>query len=287
MERILHQVDPQFEPALGFQYRLSILLKQDGYSFLVCDTHTEKILLLSDYKNTATAYPSSKQGRWPANFSDYFNTLENIDLFKLSYLRTEIAIASDKITVAPARFLEGENAATVVSASLRKFTDESLIVGTILDNGASVAILLPQNIVAQCVAIFPGSIFKCVPAVFAKGLLAQNAQSDDRKIFIQIWESYFEVAVIQGARLLFLNAFNYAEPSDVLYYFIFILEQLGFVPSEEEITLMGYIDKNDLVYGLLKMYCGKLLLAQIPNGYKVSPGFSNIAWHKYFTLLNL
>jgi len=287
LECILRQVDPLFEPASGLQYRLSILLRPDGYFFLVCDPGTNKILLLSDYSNEKNALATGNHTGWPSNCSAYFSEFESIDLLKLSCFKTDVALSSNKITVAPAEFLQGEHAELIIYAAQQKFNDEGIIREAIFEEGPTIVALFPQGIIEQCKAIFPDITLQSAMAVYAKGLLTGNVQSVERKVFVQIWRSYFEVVVCQGTRLLYLNAFNYSAPTDVLYYLIFILEQLGFVPSEEEITLMGEVDKGHIIYEQLKMYCGKLIVSQIPKAYKVGPEFSGIAWHKYFTLLNL
>ena len=87
--------------------------------------------------------------------------------------------------------------------------------------------------------------------------------------------------------MLYLNVFKYSAPSDVLYYVIFVLEQLGFVPSEEKITLMGNITDTSVICTQLKMYCESLQFVEKPDELKFGEAFSGVALHNYFVLLNI
>jgi hypothetical protein len=121
-----------------------------------------------------------------------------------------------------------------------------------------------------------------------KGILRKHSQLLARQVFINIYPSFFEISVIQGLRLIYLNAFRYSSPSDVLYYVIFVLEQLGFIPSEEKVTLMGDINSDSTIFLQLKMYCGSLNLIEKPAGLIYSDSFSTgTGMHKHFSLLNL
>jgi hypothetical protein len=128
---------------------------------------------------------------------------------------------------------------------------------------------------------------RVAPAVFVKGLFRKHSDLITRQIFLNVFTGYFELCVIQGSRLLYLNAFRYTAPSDVLYFVIFVLEQLGFVPSEENITLMGEISDSETIFNQLKMYCASLRYAKQPVGVEYGEDFAGIHFHNYFTLLNI
>jgi hypothetical protein len=66
-----------------------------------------------------------------------------------------------------------------------------------------------------------------------------------------------------------------------------VLEQLGFVPSEENLTLMGDIEEYDPTFELLKMYCASLSFAARPDDILLGQIFDEVRFHKHFTLLNI
>jgi len=287
LECILNKVDPQFEPTQGFNNRLSILLCQDGFSFLVTHAVSQRILNIASYKfNLTGILPDEKVG-WPDNGNNYFEKLKTVELTQYSYQRIDIAIASRKITIAPYNFMDQGNLMSIVSAAFPVGPDEEILTEPVFDLGPVTAILIPRYIPEFCSVIFPGAFLHCAAAVFVKGILRKHSRLISRQIFINIHSGFFEITVIQGLRLIYLNAFRYSASSDVLYYVIFVLEQLGFVPSEENVTLMGDISEQSVIFTQLMMYCETLGFVSMPDETKYGDSITGITMHQYFTLLNI
>lgn len=287
MECILNQIDPQFETTQGFNYRLSVLLCQDGFSFLATHAISQKVLKLSSYKLNIADIKHGEAGGWATNGNDYFEHLKKIDFVQMTWQRVDIAVASHKITIAPHAFLEAGNDINIISAAYPVTPGEKILAEPVFDLGPVIAMLIPGYIPEFSSAIFPGSFLRNAAAIFVKGILRQHSQLIVRHVFINIHRGYFEITLIQGLRLLYLNAFRYSTSSDVLYYVIFVLEQLGFVPSEENVTLMGDISDNSIIFSQLKMYCGSLNFISKPVELEYGEAFKGIGLHQYFTLLTI
>ncbi len=287
MECILNQVDPQFDPFQGFNYRLSVLLGQDGFSFLVTHAISQKVLKLSSYKLNLNKSETDETGGWPVNGHDYFESLKKVDCALMSWQRVDVAIASQKITVAPHDFFEHGGDMDIISAAHSVAAGEKILTEPVSDAGLVIASLVPGYIPEFCAALFPGSVLRNASAIFVKGVLRKHSLIIARHVFINIHQVFFEITVIHGLKLLYLNTFRYTAPSDVLYYVIFVLEQLGFVPSEEKITLMGDISTNSTIYLELKMYCGSLNFISKPVELQYGEAFSEPDMYNYFTLLNI
>lgn len=287
MKCILNQVDSQFETTQGFNYRLAILLCQDGFSFLVTHAVSQRVMKMASYKLYHAGVQQDEMGGWPVNGNDYFDNLKKVDLVQLSYQRIDIAVAAQKITCAPSEFLEQANVLNIISAAYTVHSGEETMTEPVFESGPTTAILLPRYIREFCAVMFPGSILRSAATVFVKGILRKHSLLIARQVFINVHAGFFEITVIQGLRLLYLNAFKYSAPSDVLYYVIFVLEQLGFVPSEERVTLMGDISESSIIYSQLKMYCESLQFVETPGELKFGEAFGGIALHNYFILLNI
>ena len=285
MECILNKVDPQFDATLGLQYRLSILLGQNGFSFLVTHVSSKKVLVIESYRSNHSDNHQNERG-WPSNGNDYFDQLSKNDLLHLTYYKVDIAVASHKITLAPHNFIHGHELA-VMSAAHSVHESEEILTELLFNPGPAIAIAIPKYIKEYCSALFPDAVMRVAPAVFVKGVFRKHSDLITRQIFLNVFNGYFEMCVIQGSRLLYLNAFRYSAPSDVLYFVIFVLEQLGFVPSEENITLMGEISDSETVFNQLKVYCASLHYAKHPEGLEYGETFTGFHIHNYFTLLNI
>ena len=287
MECIFNQVDPQFVAAQGFNYRLSVLLCQDGFSFLITHAISLKVLKIASYKLLFNGVEHVEMGGWPKNGNDYFENLKKVELIQHPYQRVDIAIASQRITVAPHEFMEKDNVMNIISTAYTVNPGEEILTETIFNTGPVTAMLIPHYIPEWCAMIFPGSTLRSAPAVFVKGIFRSYSQLFSRQVFINIHTGFFEICIIQGSRLLYLNAFKYMSPSDVLYYVIFVLEQLGFAPSEEKITLMGDITMESVIYTQMEMYCESLKFVEKPEILQYSDTFAGLALYNHFILLNI
>ena len=287
MECIFNQADPQFDAVQGINCRLSVLLGLDGFSFLVTDSVSEKVLRVSSYRLSHTDVQPAEPGVWMANGNDYFAQLKKTGYTGFLWPKVDIAVVSPKISVAPHLFMEQGNELGIISAAYPVSANEKVLIEPVFDLGPVAATLAPAYISEHCSAIFSGCHMRNAAAVFVKGVLRRHSQLISRQVFINVHSGFFEITVIQGLRLLYLNAFKYASPSDVLYYVIFVLEQLGFVPSEEKITLLGDISANSTLFLQLKMYCGSLNFIEDPDELIFGEVFAGMPKHNYFTLLNI
>jgi len=287
LECILNQVDTQFDAAKFMHYRLSILLCRDGFSYLITDTDSQRILNLSEWKFTLGEVPGNGVSGWAVNGIEYFEQLKKVELVQNQFMHTDIAIASHKITVVPHDFSEHGSLLNIISAVHSVDAGEEIISGPVFDTGPVIAIAVPGYIGESCNAIFPGATVHPAAAVFVKGVIRSSAHLITRQIFLNGYPDYFEITVIQGSRLLYLNAFRYSAPSDVLYYVIFVLEQLGFVPSEENVTIMGEFSDKDIIFTQLKMYLASLSFSEKPEGIECGDGIDASSLQRYFTLLNM
>ncbi len=287
MECILNQVDPQFETTQGLNYRLSVLLSQDGFSFLVSHISSLKILKLASYKLAHADSLHGDTGGWPSKANEYFDQLKKVDFTWNTYKQVDVAIASCKVSTVPSGFFDKAYAMNIMSAAHPISPAEEILTESVFDLGPVIGMLVPAYIKENCKTLFVNPDFRSAPAVFVKGVMRKHANLIARQVFLNIHSGYFEITVIQGSRLLYLNSFRYTSPSDVLYYVIFVLEQLGFVPSEEKVTLMGENSGNEIIFNQLKMYCATLSYAERREGFEYGSAFDGVALHKYFTLLNI
>ena len=287
LECILHKVDPQFAASQGFRYRLSVLLAPDGFSFLITHANTQKILSMSVYKFGIVSSVVDESFGWPVNDGTYFELLKKNEITEQHFQRIDIAIASHKITVSPFDFIHNGHEADLVNVSQHQNEGEEILSEEITPQGAVASILIPEYIKKNCEFIFPGANLHCAASVMVKGILRKHQGSNMRQVFINLHQKYFELVVVQGPNLIYLNSFKYAEPADVLYFVVFVLEQLGLTPTEESITLMGELSESTPILSQLKLYCASLFYIEKPIELEYSELLAGIPLHKYFTLLNI
>jgi hypothetical protein len=284
LECILKLADPLFDQVHTGKYRLSILLRPDGFSFSVLDTRTHTFIALSNYGLTSGSSAAPGNYKLCESLKEVYN---NDEWLQLPYLRVDIAYASPKVTLIPQGFVHEESienyfrfnhqldAAEIIAAQYSEVGEMQLVY-------AVPACL--QNLCASKFGILqPAS----TAGILIDSLLKANDHILARQVFLHLMGSYFDIIIIQGRKLLYFNTFRQSSPEDLVYFTIYVLEQLGFVPAEEIVTLLGDIESGDPGFQLLYQYIDRLSFVNNGSIADFSPVFSEVPVHKYYTLFNL
>jgi hypothetical protein len=285
LECILNLVDPSFDPGNPDKYRLSILLRPDGFSFCVLDNRSYKFTAISDYRLIhATQAGKLRPEKLCDKYNDIFSTIE---LIKLPFKSMDVAFASPKLTLVPAGFLRNETMDSYFRFNHSLDATEELRSQLIAIGEMTAVFALPSCIKRVSDGWFAGINISCNAAVLIQHLLTANSHILTRQVFINVWAEYFDIIIIQGYKLLYFNTFRKQAAEDLVYYAIYVLEQMGFIPAEEEVTLMGDILSDSEEFKLLYQYIDILKFASLDGIAEFSPAFSEVPGHKYFTLFNL
>ena len=287
MNCILDKTDLRFDSDKVSDYRLSVLLHNKQFSFLVTDYQSNYLFKLAVYKlNEADANALNA-----AAFNDkvelYKSFLSLPGFAELNYRKVEIAFSGAKVSVIPPDFVTFGNKKNIVSAAYTVADWEEILTESVFAEGPAIASLFPAYIRQAVESVFPDAWMRNASAVFIKAVMKKYSQTIIRQIFLNFHDDFFELSVIQGSLLLYLNSFKYSEPADVLYFVLFVLEQLGFVSSEENIIVMGETDEDSEVYKLLEMYCNTLHFVHTPNDINFGDIFRSVNLHHHFILLNM
>jgi hypothetical protein len=257
----------------------------DGFAMMVSDVEGH-ILKLASYR-----YSTSEQSKSPASairtIDEKLKQLIEAESVKGAYRHTDIALASHRISLLPSQFNTLQGKQLISSVTLTTDEDDFLLDNELQSNGPVCMSLVSGYLKDQCSEIFRGAVIMGASAVFAASLLRKNREITYRQVFINIHRLHFEICITQGPKLLYLNVFKYSSPSDVLYYTVFVLEQLGFVPAEETLVLMGENAENVAIVDRLQLYCSSVQFASAPDGIVAGQAMSGIGMHQYFTLLSI
>jgi len=117
-------------------------------------------------------------------------------------------------------------------------------------------------------------------------LLAQNKHQAGKKLFVHVQSTHFEAIVIEDKKLLFYNTFNHHSPEDLIYYLLFVCEQLQLNPSTIETVLLGEIEKSSSIYAPIQKYIRNIKFGTRTDGADYSYQLQTFPKHFYFTLFN-
>lgn len=96
--------------------------------------------------------------------------------------------------------------------------------------------------------------YKHANTVLVNKLLDLSKNNEERKMFVHVSDTHFEIVVIQNQKLLLYNTFEYKTPEDFIYYILFTAEQLQLNPENFKLELLGKIAEGDSLYDITFKY---------------------------------
>lgn len=282
MECVLNLFDPAFDQGHTMKYRLSILFQQDGFSFCIVDNRTRKYLAVYEARNLTPVVAGSDKLCGLVK-----KHLESIGISRLPFGGVDIAYFSPKVTLIPAGFIQSLSIDDYFKFNHSLDISEVVLRQEIPVAEVSAVFSLPACLKTLALDWFQATKVGCSANILIQSLLRANAHILARQVFINLWAGHFDIIILQGRKLLYYNTFKKLVPEDLVYYVLFVLEQLGFIPAEEELTLLGEIDEDSSDYKLLYQYINSLQFGSAMPYAEFSPIFREVLVHKHYTLFNL
>lgn len=125
--------------------------------------------------------------------------------------------------------------------------------------------------------------YKHSSSILVTKILDFTKNRDDRKMFVHVNTTHFEIIVAQNQKLLFYNSFDYKTPEDFIYYILFTAEQLQLNPENFKLELLGAVSKEDGLYNITYKYIRNTQLFDFENDFNT---IDLLSQREHFILLN-
>lgn len=123
-------------------------------------------------------------------------------------------------------------------------------------------------------------------SILIESLLRQFKLHEKQKIYLSIQNTYFEMVVLKGKKLVFFNNFSYKTAEDFIYYLLFACEQLNLNPEQIPLVITGEILEESEVFKIIYKYMRHVKFSVRNSSYKYSFVFDQIKEHFHYKLLN-
>jgi len=104
--------------------------------------------------------------------------------------------------------------------------------------------------------------------------------------FINLQPGHFDLVILHEQKVMFCNSFSYKTPDDVLYYIMFVLEQMQLSPDGIELSIAGELGRHAQVVERLSAYLPHLDFLPRNESFRYSHVFEGIPGHYLYTLLS-
>lgn len=258
------------------KYDLYITCGKGIFSWLLLDTDRNKFIALKDY-----SFSSQKE------LSDVIEKIydENTSYFEAAS-KTVVNFAGGNFTIVPSAFYSEAEKDVFFRLNNELKPAEITLTDTLRLPDAKLIYSVDLTLTEYMQEHFSATEFHHAANSFLEGIYAQHKNYDEKIISVNVYHSFFEIAVTSGRSLLMLNRFNYHSPEDFMYYILFACEQLRLNPETVPFYFSGMIEKNSALYLLAQKYLRHLSLARRPDFCDYSYKFEESEGHLHFAAFN-
>lgn len=259
---------------------MSILHTQGGLSYSIYDIEENKIITLV-----------SKEFENPLKVENEIRSfILDEELNKINFEKINIIEATRNVTIVPNSIFNPNSLELLYKLNFEK-SDSDVICYSQL-NKTDITVVFSIN--AKTKAVFDDifSKYELLPqsASFIEKNFIKTKISEyplKQRMFVQVFENFFEILVISEGKILAYNTFQYKSPNDILYFIINAFEQLNLSQDKAEIIISGFIESDNLAIIHLRKFVKTVYFESQDNDYKYFYKFQEIAPHYFANFLNI
>ena len=230
-------VNKQLELDKTIQYRLSIQVDLNGFSFSIVNDEQKKchFLFQSNFADTED--------------SDIYNAaifkmVKSSPLLSKKFSSTDVIINTHKFTAIPVSNFKEEDAGLILRDlhSLEEIDEVDIII----EEKQEMVLLFAVNSTFLNIIKTVQPNFKVAPSIYQ---MINNSSlfTDTQKLFVQYHKGHVHIVITNGTKVIFCNSFPALQFSTVLYFMILALKQSEIKQEETTVILSGNFTEEDLI----------------------------------------
>ncbi|MBT8325471.1 MAG: DUF3822 family protein [Winogradskyella sp.] len=256
---------------------LSIQVSLSGLSFCILNQSTNTIEYLASHQFAQKASPSGM-------LAALIKELSAHSTFASTNFSSVIVVHQNELsTLVPEElYVESKN------ADYLKFNNKMLKTDFISTDALSainsINVYVPYvNVNNYIFDTFGPFIYKHSSTILIDAFMHQKDENKN-SVFVNISAQTLEIIVMNENKLELYNSFEYFSVEDLIYYVLFVFEQLQLDPDIDPIKLTGNISENDERYTILYKYIRHIEFLQPQIKYKLSDAIDHKTLHQYFII---
>lgn len=239
--------DPGFDFNRTEEYKLSIQVSLDGFSFSVVHIHENRLLAAGQFPITVSS--ERFLGR---RFSEWFN---EVDLFQKKYAEVQLYYFSDTFTLVPSPLYDFNKQNQVIEKTFGHQKGNSVRDNYLPEEEANLIFTIPDSLKEAFETKFPGYII-LHPLSLLSQKLHQNFLNDknERLLAVSFKNHSFSLLLYFQNKLQISNNFNFQHSNDVIFYLLSVLKSRKINHSKTTLLLSGKVSPNSELASVLSEY---------------------------------
>lgn len=192
------------------------------------------------------------------------------------FFNSEAYIYTHKYTFFPKRHFTEDITSNIFKINHNIENNEDVLIDVIDKPDIICIYSIPAKLVNVIKQNFKNIGFRHFSSSFINYDLNINKNKSGKNISIYFNNFNFEILITENSKVIFYNSFKFITPDDIIYYLLFVFEQLLIDAKEAIINVFGNSSNiNDIIENI-KKYAGKVELIKNKGIYNYSDRFNDI-----------
>ncbi len=282
---LLSKLDESFNIQETRNYGLSIQFNESGFAYSILDLKRNKYIVLQQLRKNEYSAP---QPAVKSTFDDFVKQLINrMPWLKNPYKSVLIAYEGRKSTLIPGPLFEAAERENYLHFNFRKEGAEQVYSDhlTHLDN--HLVFSIPDSTVKTIQQLFPTVRIHHLTSILIESIwINYKNRINASRVFLHMRDKHFDIILFDGRQMSYCNSFPFLNSEDVVYYLIFVLEQLNLNPENIYVVLLGSIERSSGLFELLSKYIRHIEFGRRNDSFKYNYNVSQVSPHYFYPLLN-
>jgi hypothetical protein len=275
----LELIDESFEQKAYDQLCLSLQISDASISFSVIDWSNSKQLLLKDYRAEEQVKNISQLNLLEVIFE------QNLFLNK-PFKKISVSIVNSLYTFVPSPLFEATSAKEYLLLNCKLSANEEVLYTSMKNMNAYCVFAIDKKIKSFFDYQFSEVKYLHHSMVLCDALLNNFKNSEQQSVIINIRNNDFDSVIIKNKKVELINTFSYTNADDLLFYLLYVFEQLSINPDKQEVLVCGDLLKNSAIYDKLVKYIRHVNFMNRNSSIEYSYKFNEVPQHFHYTLLN-
>lgn len=188
-------------------------------------------------------------------------------IIREKFRTVRIGLFSPRFSLVPLSLFDAESASMYLQQTVTLQCNDQIFFDTIESLKAANIYAFESPYIQDLVAHFSGAQFCHVSTGLINNFVTNFDSSSSKNIFLNIYDHYVIITVIENSKLLFHNVFSFKASPDCLYYVLLVYKQLGLMPQKHPLYIVGELVKDSEIHKLLYKYVKTIHFVNRPNFY--------------------
>lgn len=272
-------IDEAFDVKKTSNCQLIIQIGMDGAMLAVNDKINNRYIAFEKY-----AFQNVFSFKMVSELLDML--FQNSKLSPHTYKSVVCVIVNNRSTLVPNPLFENDKKEMYLSFNTSPEEGELVMVDDLKGLDSKNIFAVPLALQSKLESMYSNVGFHHFSSALIENLLGQNKNQTNKKLYVHVQASHFEVVLIEGKKLIFYNTFRHHSAEDFMYYLLFACEQLQLNPENMEVVLLGEVERNSALYNVAQKYIRNLKFGERKGDVDYSYQLQALPKHSYFTLFS-